>query len=122
MSDQEQETVADVLLPHADDPHVKNLRSFALAGIEAHQLAYEDWTRPLKLTGGRVCLQWRDHTSGYSGYVCWHPDGLMWQFDDGDRLTGAHAARELQYCLDDPQVELSPILRERTPFDESEHE
>jgi len=122
MPAREQQTVVDVLadLPSWD---VHQARVWETeVKMDADSLDYEAVARPLKLTGGRVCLQWRDHVANCSGSICWHPDGLVCRYDNGDRLTGAHAAGELQYCLDNPRVELSPILRERTPFDESDHD
>jgi len=122
MPAREQQTVVDVLadLPSWDVHQARVWETEIKMG--ADNLDYEAVAHPLKLTGGQVCLQWRDHTADRSGYVCWHPDGLVYRFDDGDRLTGAHAAGALQYDLDSPSVQLSPILRERTPFDESEHD
>jgi len=122
MSEHAQETVIDVLA--ALNGWYEERAAQWAGDVQEHpqELGYESIANPLKLTGGRVCLQWRDHVANCSGSICWHPDGLVCRYDNGDRLTGAHAAGELQYCLDNPRVELSPILRERTPFDESDHD
>jgi len=122
MPAREQQTVVDVLadLPSWDVHQARVWETEVKMG--ADNLDYEAVAQPLKLTGGRVCLQWRDHTADRSGYVCWHPDGLVYRFDDGGRCTGADAVSALQYDMHSPSVQLSPILRERTPFGESEHD
>jgi len=122
MSEHAQETVIDVLA--ALNGWYEERAAQWAGDVQEHpqELGYESIANPLKLTGGRVCLQCRDLRADRSGYVCWHPDGLVWRYNDGCRLTGAHAVGALQYSLDSPSVQLSPILRERTPFSEGEHD
>lgn len=112
------ETVGDVLGHRNDDPHVDRLLETELEVRDPETLTYEDWVRPMKLTGGRVCLEveW----SGYTWYYARQGDGHLYVLfearhgDDPLPVTPGDLAEEVRA----PETDVRPVLREETPFAE----
>lgn len=110
------------------EDYLKGDERIALLGVvmdvvDPHELSYEDWSTPLKLSGGRLCLR----------EIGRYHDETIYYTCEGDRLRavavgndGTHgktwaldppeAVNWLRDALEDPD-NLSVVLRERTPFD-----
>ena len=75
-------------------------------------LSYEDWVLPMKLSGGRICLrlEWKD--------VCWYVrrDGFGRIKASDDSTPEEYDYKGLRSALDDPDVDVTPVLLEDTPF------
>jgi len=112
------ETVADVLDVLPDDPDTRPLRDHLQGALSAEHLDYEDWVQPLKLTGGRVCLEFDDSELPGVLYVSRLPSGHL----------AAHSTVTGERYAVDPymtvrlmraeQVDVTPVLRADTPFAE----
>jgi len=116
----EAETVVDVLRA-LDQPACDDLLLVA-DGYDPDRLEmdYEDWVRPLKLTGGRVCLRLHRRPIASDDYVSRAPDGLRVVSEEGATLSGKPAVAYVHGCLSNGAVEAEPVLREDTPFGEEE--
>jgi len=123
----ESQTVADAAQP--DETVADRLRQArdcwpllkALTGRkDPEELTYEDWVRPLKLTGGKVCLKVY-HDTDNPGYVpCWlrrRSDGMIdvaGEAADDDPLPPKTVKTMLRL------LEVEPVLVEDTPFGEDD--
>jgi len=114
------EAVVDVLAEHSDPDGGERLLSVARTGSVPDGMTYEDWVRPLKLSGGRVCLR-EDPPDGLQ------PAVFDYTIEDGDTLvcqrsTDGHTVRadDAVYWLQDALrwdgTTVRPVLREETPF------
>jgi len=116
----EGETVSDLLWELAGDPDTSVgtawMRHLLDGDADESALDYEDWVRPCKLSGGRVCLR---ESLG-------NGDEVYYSIEGGDTLH-AVAVREnnrvpvrngeaVSWLRAAPVSTLRPVLRERTPF------
>jgi len=114
------ETVADVLRA-VDSPDTWKLEEYAdpVPGPQP-DMEYEDWVRPMKLTGGRVCLR-VEPNQGPGFLVEWQPEGLTtWLGDGSEPKQGPDQAAWLKDIIEDTDWNITPVLREDTPFGEGE--
>lgn len=111
------ETVAEILLSldEAPDEVGKMIRYVSGDMDDPDDMTYEDWIRPLKLTGGRVCL--RFDWEGVTWYVSRAGSGRLMAADE---LHDPHPAAATSEALHDPEVDVTPVLRDDTPFAEVE--
>jgi len=122
MSEQAQETVIDVLDRESLEAECHELRQFCMGMREATELSYEDWVRPLKLTGGRVCLR-EGRPDGLAPiWYCWQSDGLRAQAGSIRADNPSRAVTWLKGGISAPTSTLTPVLRADTPFAEGEHD
>lgn len=119
-ADPDARTVADVLeeVPWGEDAGA--MYDMITGSRDPDTLAYEDWVRPLKLTGGRVCLKVRNGM--FRWWYLWDPDGLK-------RVTGTEGVlkdtppESVQKAKDDittRHTTITPVLRADTPFAEAD--
>jgi len=112
------ETVADVLREVCDDECWKMIDLVEMPEMAQPEMDYEDWAQPLKLTGGRVCLQ-VSH-DWFTGFVTVdHGDRLVYRMGGKSPFTvyGVEAVATFQLALD-AGLAIEPVLREETPFGE----
>lgn len=110
------QTVADVLAQVNDSGDYTKLEGVLCGSLGPSELNYEDWVKPMKLTGGRVCLR---EESRYANSAFWYGmanDTLHAYYDgDGRKASGPEAVIWLKSALTEPE-NLTPVLREETPF------
>lgn len=102
----------------ADHPGMRNLYgAFVEAtNIEPDDLTYEDWVRPMKLTGGRVCL--RLDLPGWDAdvFVSRRGDGMLIETADTDEFAPFPTnPTALKNDIEKADT-VEPVLREDTPF------
>lgn len=115
------ETVADVLNDADLWASVEPLYWVARGDKDPDELDYKDWVRPMKLTGGRVCLRLERDGGDRPGFLTVDGAGfLRWMVDDGRPSSLPHPD-ELRQHLDDPELTITPVLREDTPFGGEAH-
>jgi len=112
--------VADVIAEHMDPTRHGRLLSVARTGSVPDGMGYEDWVRPLKLSGGRVCLR-EDPPDGLQpavfDYTIEDGDTLVCQRStDGAVVDADDAVSWLQDGLAGDETTVRPVLREETPF------
>lgn len=117
------EVVVERLEAVEDSPECERLSQVAIEGDRyADRLDYEDWTAPLKLTGGRVCLGVTDdRTDGFESYYQCRGDVLHHHYKDASRshfrvATHSVAATNLRHDLAVANRTLRPVPVEETPF------
>lgn len=111
-----EEAVADVLAELRTEEGPEPLELIARGDGRAEALTYEDWVRPLKLTGGRVCL--RASTPVVDIYTRRRSDGVLetTAVDVLGNEVGRHtiSPQDLKQALRFNPPE--PVLRADTPF------
>jgi len=115
------ETVVDVLEELDDWTDVERLRQRASEDYPNSPMTREDWLQPLKLTGGRVCL--KVSHDWFSGFVTVdRGDRLVYRMGGKSPFTvyGVEAVGTFQSTLD-AGLDIEPVLREETPFEEVQH-
>jgi hypothetical protein len=117
MSDQ---TVVDVLEEVGDWTDVEALRQRASDDYPDAPMDREDWLRPLRLTGGQVCLrvqhEWHESyvTFDSSGHLVYHVGTTdPYEAVGKEALTMFKSALHVGHAIE-------PVLREETPFAEEE--
>jgi len=114
------ETVADVLREVCDDECWKMIDRVEMPEMAQPEMDYEDWVRPMKLTGGRVCLRVQRDTEP-PVHLRWTPRGLQVHAPDvlapKPPLAVAHY---LKWAMDSPPLSITPVLRADTPFAEGD--
>jgi len=120
MSETEAETVADVLAA-VDDPSTWKLEEVADPVIDdLPDMTYEDWVHPMKVTGGRVCLEFEFDYVGGTAWACRQASGHLAVRQDNWEDAEVPAMGYVEYCLERDSVHVTPVLREDTPFGEAE--
>jgi len=114
------EAVVDVLAEHSDPDGGQRLLSVARTGSVPEGMGYEDWVRPLKLSGGRVCLR-EDPPAALHGDVFHYTieaGGTLVcrRSDDGHTVRADDAVNWLRDALGRDETTVRPVLREETPF------
>ena len=86
-----------------------------------HELTREDWVRPLKLTGGRVCLRETHPKSDERAWFTVRSDTLVFRDTGGNDHTAMQAIEDLHYAMNSSSIRLRPVVIEETPFAEDSH-
>lgn len=116
MSDDDRDTVADVLAEAYPEPKHCAMLAMLEADAEPGDLDYDDWVKPMRMTDGRVCLK---ADLGDMGCVIFMmmKGTLVSMWDDG--VVGGNQNEVEEYLknnLDRDDVDVVPVLREDTPF------
>jgi len=114
------ETVADVLREVCDDECWKMIDRVEMPEMAQPEMGYEDWVRPMKLTGGRVCLRVSDAAHDEEWFYTMEGAGLYYNPRAPFKSVGpprsvAFLKRDL-----DSDVDVTPVLRADTPFAEGD--
>lgn len=111
------ETVAEVLDRHMDSDHVRRMQAVLTGDRDASTLDCEDWVLPMKLTGGRVCLRFDVDHLDEQMWLKRGCDGHLYRLHDVDLLPLITDPDDVwEHGLNDPHVDVTPVLREDTPF------
>ena len=114
---QPDETVADRL---RQARHCWPLLKAVTGRKDPEELTYEDWVRPMKLTGGKVCLR-VDATGKHVTYVRRNSAGMLVEFPESP-LADDHeqeiSPRQFKDWIE--QFDIKPVLVEDTPYGEDE--
>lgn len=114
------ETVADVLEAIRTPAAGEKLANVVFGDLDPDQLTFEDWVRPMKLTGGRVCLEIR-HGDSEPAWAQWTPNGL--EVRDRDRtpdMNPVDVVNRIKTLLPRDDWAFEAVLREDTPFGEGD--
>jgi hypothetical protein len=118
----EAETVETVLARLDDNGECGPL--FRVATGETHPdcLDYEDWVKPVKLSGGRVAIK-EETTAGNTMYY-WMEDSSTLHAAPVGGVVKASADRAVLWLRDgiSSDSRLIPVLREDTPFGKGDDE
>jgi len=114
------ETVVDVLYDLNDLAEVDGMLQLLYGDCQPADLCYEDWIRPMKLTGGRICLRCEWEGNVWFSYRC--GAGLLLCCSSGQPREEAKVVDpdQVKSDLAAPDVDVSPILRSDTPFAEAD--
>jgi hypothetical protein len=114
------ETVADVLRAVDGGGDCEPLLGVAAHPDDPHDLSYEDWVQPMKLTGGRVCLRISYPDNGIDEILYRAKSGVMKvQSVHGGPVDDAVPTWSKDVLLAD-ETDITPVLRENTPFAEDD--
>lgn len=78
-------------------------------------LDYEDWTRPMKLSGGDIACLWFQTTGGEYGYAKCERDTLVFAFGDTWTDTGPAAVDQFRQVVADDHFVIEPITADQLP-------
>jgi hypothetical protein len=122
VSEQEQETVIFVL-SEMEDWTEERAAEWVSDVQQVHStIDYETAVRPLKLTGGQICLRAEHLGLASDSWAAWQPDGLHYRVNRRIEYVGPTAVYYLKGDLPDSRFSLRPVMRKDTPFSEDSHD
>jgi len=109
------ETVLDALESIDADADTLAMRELLTGAVKPATLSYEQWTKPMKLTGGRVCLRIGEKPETAIWWFMWLPEGMHADCRTAKREIGPRAVKTLKQGLA-MRLPVKPVLKENTPF------
>jgi len=104
----------------ADSPKARPIYAmlFDDSEVQADDLQFTDWTRPLQISDGRVCLRWSMGEGTQDYYLGWIDDEFVALHEaSGSLERKGPALYWFEEDFEHPAFECEPVLREDTLFD-----